>query len=64
MLAQANQYVFIVSFVIYTLLIVGVGLYSSIYARRSHEDYFLAGRSLGKWVARLCRLRLRVNPAG
>ena len=42
-----------VSFACYTLAIVGVGLYSARFARRSDEDYFLAGRSLGSWVAAL-----------
>lgn len=37
----------------YTLAIVLVGLYSARYARKSDEDFFLAGRSLGKWVAAL-----------
>ncbi len=45
--------VFFVSFALYTLGIVGVGLYSARFARRSDEDYFLAGRSLGSWVAAL-----------
>ena len=42
-----------VSFTCYTLAIVGVGLYSARFARRSDEDYYLAGRSLGSWVAAL-----------
>jgi sodium/proline symporter len=42
-----------VSFTIYTLLIVAVGVYSARFARRSDEDYFLAGRALGPWVAAL-----------
>jgi len=41
----------IVSFAAYTLAVVLVGLYSARYARRSNEDFFLAGRSLGPWVA-------------
>ncbi len=45
--------VFGVSFAVYTLLIVAIGLYSARYARRSDEDYFLAGRALGPWVAAL-----------
>lgn len=48
-----NTVVFAVSFALYTLGIVGVGLYSARFARRSDEDYFLAGRSLGGWVAAL-----------
>jgi sodium/proline symporter len=39
------------SFVIYTAFIVLVGIYSGRLARRSDEDYLLAGRSLGPWVA-------------
>lgn len=46
-------WVFPVSFVIYTLGIIAVGLYSARFARRTDEDYFLAGRSLGPWVAAL-----------
>ena len=42
-----------VSFAAYTLFIVLVGLWSSRWAKRSDEDYFLAGRSLGKWIAAL-----------
>lgn len=37
----------------YTLAIVAVGLSSARFAKRSDEDYFLAGRSLGSWVAAL-----------
>lgn len=44
---------FALSFAVYTLLIVAVGVYSARYARDSNEDYFLAGRSLGPWVAAL-----------
>jgi sodium/proline symporter len=44
---------FAIAFAVYTLLIVAVGVYSARYARRSDEDYFLAGRSLGSWVAAL-----------
>ncbi len=48
-----NTTVFVISFAAYTLAIVGVGLYSARFAKRSDEDYFLAGRSLGGWVAAL-----------
>ncbi len=41
------------SFVLYTVAIVAFGLYSARYAKRSDEDYFLAGRSLNGWVAAL-----------
>jgi len=51
--ANANTTVFLVSFALYTLAIVAVGLYSARFAKRSDEDYFLAGRSLGSWVAAL-----------
>jgi sodium/proline symporter len=51
--SDINTTVFFVSFAVYTLAIVTVGLYSARYARRSDEDYFLAGRSLGGWVAAL-----------
>jgi Na+/proline symporter len=45
--------VVVAAFLLYTAAIVAVGLYSARYARRSDEDYFLAGRSLGRWVAAL-----------
>jgi len=51
--AAVNTTVLVTSFALYTLLIVGVGVYSAKFARRSDEDYFLAGRSLGSWVAAL-----------
>ena len=53
MLAAANQTILVLAFAGYTLVIVAVGLYSARYARRTDEDFFLAGRSLGKWVAAL-----------
>lgn len=48
-----NTTVVAVSFAVYTLVIVAIGVYSAKFARRSDEDYFLAGRSLGGWVAAL-----------
>lgn len=48
-----NTTVFFASFAVYTGLIVLVGIYSARFAQRSDEDYFLAGRSLGSWVAAL-----------
>jgi sodium/proline symporter len=53
LLLVVNTPVVVTSFALYTLGIVAVGLYSARYARRSDEDYFLAGRSLGAWVAAL-----------
>ena len=44
---------FVLSFALYTLLIVAIGVYSARLGKRSDEDYFLAGRSLGPWVAAL-----------
>jgi sodium/proline symporter len=41
------------SFWIYTLLIMGVGVYSARYGRKSSSDFFLAGRGIGAWVAAL-----------
>lgn len=52
-MSDAGATLFIVSFALYTLAIVGVGLYSARFAKRSDEDYFLAGRSLGPVVAAL-----------
>ncbi len=51
--AAVNTTVVAASFAVYTLGIIGIGLYSAKFARRSDEDYFLAGRSLGSWVAAL-----------
>ncbi|MCK4341777.1 MAG: sodium/proline symporter [Phycisphaerae bacterium] len=45
--------VVVISFAVYTLAIVVLGLYSARFARRSNEDFFLAGRSLGPWVGAL-----------
>ena len=45
--------VFAIAFTVYTLLIVAVGVYSARHARSGNEDFFLAGRSLGPWVAAL-----------
>ena len=52
-MSDTQQWVVIVSFAVYSLAIVGVGLYSARFARRSDEDFFLAGRSLGSWVSAL-----------
>jgi sodium/proline symporter len=41
------------SFIIYTLAIVAVGLYSARYASRSTADYLLARKGLGAWVTAL-----------
>ena len=51
--SNVDTTVFFISFALYTVGIVAVGLYSARFARRSDEDYFLAGRSLGGWVAAL-----------
>lgn len=45
--------VVVISFSLYTLAIVAIGLYSARYSQRSDEDFFLAGRSLGPWVGAL-----------
>lgn len=45
--------IFAVSFVVYSLVIVGIGVYSARFARASDEDYFLAGRGLRGWLAAL-----------
>ena len=42
-----------VSFAVYTLIVIGIGLWASRYTRGHDEDYFLAGRSLNPWVAAL-----------
>jgi len=51
--STVNTTVVAVSFAVYTLAIITIGLYSARFARRSDEDYFLAGRSLGGWIAAL-----------
>jgi sodium/proline symporter len=50
---DAHMLIVTVSFAVYSVLIVGIGLYSARYARRSDEDYFLAGRGLPSWLAAL-----------
>lgn len=50
-LRYAGAMSFAISFVVYTLIIVGIGVYSARFARRGNEDYFLAGRTLGPWLA-------------
>ena len=42
-----------VSFALYTLIIVGVGVYSARFAKATDDDYFLADRGLGAWVGAL-----------
>ncbi len=42
-----------VSFVLYTLVIAVIGLWSARYAGRSEADFLLADRGLGAWVAAL-----------
>lgn len=42
-----------ISFILYTLVIVSVGIYSSRFSKRSSADFFLANRGLGAWVAGL-----------
>jgi Na+/proline symporter len=53
LLAAVNTSVVVISFAVYTVAIIAVGIYSARFARRSDEDFFLAGRSLGSWVAAL-----------
>ena len=53
MLLAVNTPVVIASFALYTFAIVAVGLYSARFAKKSDEDYFLAGRSLSGPVAAL-----------
>ena len=43
----------IVSFWIYTFLIMAVGVYSARYGRATSTDFFLAGRGIGAWVSAL-----------
>ena len=40
-----------VSFVVYTVAIVGLGLYSARFSKQTAVDFFLADRGLGAWVA-------------
>lgn len=42
-----------ISFWIYTLAILGVGIYSARYSRTGSTDFFLANRGIGAWVAAL-----------
>ena len=41
----------LISFCVYTLAIVCVGIWSAKYASRSSKDYLIAGKGLGAWVA-------------
>jgi len=52
-MSHLHTTIIVVSFAAYSLAIVGIGLYSARFARRSDEDYFLAGRNLGSWMAAL-----------
>ena len=45
--------IFILSFSVYTLAVIGVGLWTSRRAADSEAEFFLAGRRLGPWVAAL-----------
>ena len=40
----------LISFSVYTLAIVLVGLWSAKYATKSSDDYLIAGKGLGAWV--------------
>ncbi|MFQ5581856.1 MAG: sodium/proline symporter [Mariprofundaceae bacterium] len=42
-----------VSFLAYTMVIFGFGVYAARFARRTSSDFFLAGRGLGPWLAGL-----------
>ena len=42
-----------ISFVVYTVAIVALGLYSARFAKKTASDFFLADRGLGAWVAAL-----------
>jgi sodium/proline symporter len=42
-----------VSFILYTLAVLALGLYTARFVKRSSADFFLAGRGLGGWLAGL-----------
>ena len=42
-----------ISFVVYTLAILAIGVYSARFSKPGSADFFLAGRTLGPWVAAL-----------
>ncbi len=42
-----------ISFIVYTLAVMLVGIASARYSQQTSADYFLAGRGLGPWVAAL-----------
>ncbi len=42
-----------ISFFIYTLAIMAFGVYTARFAKKSSQDFFLADRGLGSWVAAL-----------
>ena len=41
-----------ISFLVYTLAIMGFGLYTARFAKKSSQDYFLADRGLGPGLQR------------
>ncbi len=51
--AVDNQTLLIASFVVYSLFIIGVGLYSTRLRKKTEDDFVLANRELGPWAAAL-----------
>ena len=43
----------VVSFIIFLLGFMGIGVYSATRARSGNEDYYLAGRDVPPWLAAL-----------
>ena len=41
----------LVSFVVYTVIIIAIGIFSIRFAKKTASDFFLADRGLGAWVA-------------
>ncbi|MCH7753774.1 sodium/proline symporter [candidate division KSB1 bacterium] len=48
-----SQTVIAISFIVYSLFIVGVGLYTTKLKKKSSDDFVLAGRELGPWTSSL-----------
>lgn len=48
-----NSLVLIISFIVYSLLIIGFGLYSTKLRKKTSDDFVLANRELGPWAASL-----------
>jgi hypothetical protein len=49
--AMEHSTLILISFIVYSLFIIGVGLYSTRRRKKTVADYVLANRELGPWVS-------------